>query len=348
MSAQHPLSRYIGHFFNDYLVNQRGLSHNTLLAYRDALKLLFCFVAGEDKKPVEKLQVEDLDDQHIVAFLSHLETQRGVSARTRNARLAACRTFFRYLSREEPALLPQCQLIQTIPLKRTQHKSIDYLNEEEMKRLFEAVDTGTKTGLRDNALLLLMFNTGARAQEVVDLRIANLRFDKGGQVTLLGKGRKQRACPLWPETVTAIKQYLDEREGKAMGTNLLFLNAHGQPITRFGIRHIVKKYTALADDKNQTLVKKNIGPHSIRHSTAMHLIKAGNEINMVALWLGHADINTTHIYVEIDMEMKRKILEKATVPHMNTLPTPTEKQDVVLKWLDSLSKPKILCEVNTT
>ena len=343
MSIQHPLSRYIGHFFNDYLINQRGLSDNTLLAYRDALKMLFCFVADRYKKLVEKLHVEDLDAQQIVAFLSYLETHRRVSVRTRNARLAACRTFFRYLGREEPALLPQVQLIRSIPLKRTQHTPIDYLNEQEIKRLLEAVDLDSRTGLRDRALLLLMFNTGARAQEVVDLGVADLHFDNGGRVTLMGKGRKQRTCPLWPETVTAIKQYLDERQGTATSLVRLFLNAHGQPITRFGIRHIVKKYVALADDENQTLAKRNIGPHSVRHSTAMHLIKAGNEINMVGMWLGHADINTTHIYVEIDMEMKRNILEKASPPRIDGSHTPPSwKQDAVLKWLDSLSNPEFI------
>ena len=174
--------------------------------------------------------------------------------------------------------------------------------------IFDFVDIKTRTGIRDKALLFTLYNTGARVEEIVDLSISDLRLIPPGQVKLLGKGRKQRACPLWPETMDALKDYLQNRSPKNRNTESVFLNANGTPITRFGIAYIITKHAEKATVRCPTLNQKTVGPHTFRHSTAMHLIQAGNDINMVRLWIGHADINTTHMYVEIDMEMKQKIL----------------------------------------
>jgi len=193
-------------------------------------------------------------------------------------------------------------------------------------------------------LLLLLYNTGARVSEIVQLKVADLRLDDAAQVKLLGKGKKYRSCPLWPETLQALHDYLKQRTPKDPAAQQLFLNANGSPVTRFGVRHIIGKYAAKAKSQCPSLAAKTVTPHTIRHTTAMHLLRAGNDINMVSYWLGHADINTTHIYVEIDMEMKRRMLQKTEAPAVKK-PLPWQKPDI-LQWLSTLAKGHQLCAVN--
>jgi site-specific recombinase XerD len=335
----HLLQRFLGH----HLPIHRGLAANTVLAYRDTLKLLLCYAADRLRKPVDKLLVEDLKEPLVLAFLEYLEKQRDCSARTRNVRLAAIRTFFGFAAREEPALLVQAQIVRTIPLKRTSYPTIDYLEETEMQALLDAVDLRSRTGIRDRALLLLLYNTGARVSEIVHLALPDLRLDSVPQVKLLGKGRKTRICPLWPETTQDLQAYLPQRHPKAPAVQQLFLDANGRPITRFGIRHVIGKYAAQAHGACPSIAAKTITPHTIRHTTAMHLLRAGNDINMVSYWLGHADINTTHVYAEIDMTMKRQMIEKADAPALSK-PRPWKKP-AVLEWLNRLAAPAELCEV---
>ena len=308
----HKIHKYMQRFFFSYLIDIKGLSTNTALAYRDALKLFFCFLADRIHKHVDQLLVEDISDKFVLSFLNHLEVDRGNCIRTRNARLAAIRSFMVFIAREEPALIELSARIRTIPIKRTTHKIIEGLDDQEVRAILNAVDLRSPTGLRDRALILFLYNTGARVQEAVDLRREDLRLTEMGQVKLLGKGRKQRACPLWPETVQAIKNYIQDLTPNSEAC--LFLNTRGQPITRFGVRYMVKKYKKLAEKNCPILVNKSISPHSFRHATAMMLIRAGNDITMVKDWLGHADINTTNLYFELDMDMKRKVLEKANPP----------------------------------
>jgi len=246
----------------------------------------------------------------VLHFLDHLENTRGCNPRTRNARLAAIRALFNFIAREEPSLLFHCQRVRTIPIKRTQHKTVDYLEEKEMQALLDAVDLNSRTGVRDKALLLLLYNTAARVSEIVGLKEADLRLKGTAQIKLLGKGNKYRSCPLWDETVEALDAYLKQRTAKDPGNHQLFFNANSAPITRFGVRHIIGKYAATAENHCPSIAAKTVTPHTIRHTTAMHLLRSGNDVNMVSYWLGHADINTTHIYVEIDMEMKRQMLQK--------------------------------------
>jgi site-specific recombinase XerD len=338
------LANFMKPFFSHYLPVQKGLATNTLLAYRDAIKLLLCFAGDTLRKSADELRVEEIDEALVLAFLDHLESTRGCTPRTRNARLAAIRVFFGFVAREEPALLLQCQRIRTIPLKRTEHKTVAYLEETEMQALLDAVDVNSRSGVRDKALLLLLYNTGARASEIVGIKIPDLRLSAAtAQVSLLGKGRKHRSCPLWPETAQALQAYLKLRVPKDPAADQLFLNANAVPVTRFGLRHIVRKYGASARSQCPSLRARPVNPHSIRHTTAMHLLRAGNDVNMVGYWLGHADINTTHIYVEIDMEMKRRMLQKTAVPHIND-DLPWQKPDV-LRWLANLGKPQQLCAV---
>ncbi|MDA2931495.1 site-specific integrase [Acidobacteria bacterium AH-259-O06] len=340
MNATHPIARFVQGFFHDYLAAQRGLSPNTILSYRDSLKLFLRFVSQRVGKPVDKLSVEDFDQKLTVAFLDDLEASRGNSTQTRNNRLAALRAFFRYVAGQEPMVLARCQQICKIPTKRTQHKTIEWLEDNEMSAVLESVDHNSRNGLRDYALLMLLYNTGARAQEMVDLKIGDVRLQTPLQVKLTGKGNKERLCPLWPETVEALENYLNHREVDAGEVSSLFLNANGKPITRFGIRYIVRRYGAKAAQICPSLKNKKVNPHCIRHTTALHLIQSGNDIAVIKDWLGHADVNTTHGYVEIDMKMKRKALEACQPPKLKTAAKHRPKwlKPGILQWLDELSK----------
>ncbi|MFQ5927439.1 MAG: tyrosine-type recombinase/integrase [Terriglobia bacterium] len=340
MNAIHPLARFVQGFFHEYLAAQRGLSPNTIFSYRDCLKLFLRFASQRVGKPVDKLTLEDFDEKLVVAFLDDLEQTRGNSTQTRNNRLTALRAFFRYVAGQEPTVLRRCQRICEIPAKRTEHKTIEYLEDKEMTAVLESVDQSSRNGLRDYALLMFFYNSGARVQEVVDLEIADVRLEAPFQVKLTGKGRKQRVCPLWPETVAAIHNYLDQRDPDASEVPSMFLNANGKPITRFGIRYIVRHYAAKAAAVCPSVSSKKVSPHSIRHTTAMHLLQSGNSIDVVKGWLGHADINTTHGYVEIDMKMKRKALEACQPPKVKTgaKHRPKWQQPSILQWLDELSK----------
>jgi integrase/recombinase XerD len=331
-------------FFSHYLPVQRGLSINTIACYRDSIRLLLCYAADCLKKPLDTLDVEDITETVVLCFLDHVQQQRACSAKTRNVRLAAIRGWFSFIGRQQPELLAQCRQIRAIPLTRTDQVKVDYLEEAELQALMDAVDVDTRTGIRDRALLLLLYNTGARVSEVVALDLNDLQLDGQAQVGLQGKGRKHRACPLWPETVTALKDYLLVRIPNQPATQALFLNANRAPISRFGIRHVIGKYAAIAANQCPSLKTKTITPHSFRHTTAMHLLRAGNDVSMVSYWLGHADINTTHMYLEIDMEMKRKMIEKVNAPAINGK-LPWHKPGV-LEWLGKLGKAPGLCEVN--
>jgi len=338
------LPRLLQRFFSHYLPIQKGLAINTVLAYRDAMKLLLCYAADRLKKRADKLIVEDIGEPLVLAFLDHLEQARGCTPRTRNIRLAAIRTFFGFIAREEPALLIQSQIVRTIPLKRTEHRTFDYLEENEMQALLDAVVIRSRTGIRDRALLLLLYNTGARVSEVVHLTLSDLSLASLPQVKLLGKSRKTRVCPLWPETGENLAVYLRQRRPRDPKVQQLFLDANGRPIGRFGIRYVIGKYAAHAQTSCPSLNAKTVTPHTIRHTTAMHLLRAGNDVNMVSYWLGHADINTTHLYLEIDMQMKRQMIERASAPKV-AKSFPWQKPDV-LQWLNRLASTPELCEVH--
>lgn len=340
-----PIAPLIKPFFAHYLPVQRGLSAHTITSYRDAVRLLLCYRADTLGRCVDTLHIEDLSAEAVLAFLDHLEDQRHCTAQTRNSRLAALRSLFAFLGRQKPELLAQCQQVRAIPVKRASKRPVDYLEEHEMHAILNAIDPASRTGARDRALLMLLYNTGARVSEVVTLDLQSLRLRSRSQVELRGKGDKSRSCPLWPETVAAIKAYLVEREPAQTNEPRLFLNANGASITRFGIRYVVAKYTARATEKCPSLDDKNVTVHTLRHTTAMHLLRAGNDIVTVSYWLGHADINTTHVYLEIDMEMKRQMLDKAPPPSMTD--PPPWKRPGIIEWLKRLNHNPELCAVRT-
>ena len=338
MNDTHSIALVIQRFFHEYIPVIRGLSVETTLAYRDAMKLLLCFAADQLRRNVDRLTIEDLNPDLVVAFLNHLEEDRGCCVRTRNARFAAVCTFFDYVGRQLPALLPQCHAVRSIPKKHDEHRSIDYFNACEVQAMMNAIDLASRTGLRDRALLLFLFNTGTRAQECVNVCADDLRLDSQGQVKIMGKRRKERICPLWPETVDAILAYMPEEDRDVDSARTpVFRNANGKQMTRFGVRYVVKKLAERAADKCPSLRKKTVGPHTWRHSTAMHLLQADNDINMVSYWLGHATTSTTHLYVEIDMEMKRKMLADAPAPK-GISRRPRWKKQKTIAWLDALSQ----------
>jgi integrase/recombinase XerD len=328
----------IRRFFEQHLVAERGLSQHTIFAYRDSLKLLLAFARKHHGKNCEELTIEDLSGDTVRQFLSHIETVRHNGARTRNARLAAIHAFFRYLSTVDPRFLAHCQSVLGVPFKRYRRPVLDYLRREEVMSILRLINSKTRFGSRDDAILRLLYNTGARAQEVVDVDITDVRFTRPCLVRLHGKGYKERTCPLWPDTVAAIKSYLQERPTKPTDCTPLFVNNKGGRLTRFGLRYIVGHRVTDAGKVNPSLLTRKVGPHTWRHTTAMHLLQSGVDLNMIRSWLGHASIETTHEYVEIDLDMKRKTLQSCE----KLLPKPSkqgpswQRNPGILKWLSGL------------
>ena len=324
-------------FFQDYLASHRSLSPNTVLAYRDSLKLFLSFVAIQKKKAPAKLILEDLQAETVLAFLDHIEASRNNSAVTRNLRLAALRTFFNYLAGEDILRTGQYQRIINIPLKRAPHQIMSYLDLNEIKAIQDQINRNTQSGRRDYALLCLLHNTGARVQEIIDLKVGAIRFEAPAAVTLTGKGRKTRQIPLWQETVALLSDYLKERCVKLNPETSVFINARGQPLTRFGIRYILGRHVKAVGSACPTVSQKRISPHTWRHSTAMHLLQAGVDLTVIQTWLGHVNLSTTHGYVEIDMEMKRKALSACmTTASDEKLQSVIKKNQDVIHWLESL------------
>lgn len=334
MTFTNSLPRLLQDFFRVHLIARRNLSQHTVRAYRDTLVLLLRFTVARKGRGVTALELTCLDPPTVFAFLEHLEATRGNGIRTRNARLAAIHSFFRYVAAEEPAAAALCQAILGIPFKRGTQSSITCLTREEIGYLLDAPDCSQPDGRRDAALLWFLYNTGARAQEVVDVHMPAVRFSAPAQVRLLGKGRKERLCPLWPETVERLRHMLRDRQTDERADEPLFLNAAGRPLTRFGLRFIVRRCVTRATASYPELARKDISPHTFRHTTALHLLQSGVELNVVRAWLGHTSIDTTHAYVEIDMDMKRAALA-ATTPQ-ESRSQPSWRQPDILAWLETL------------
>lgn len=332
------LAHSIRRFFEQHLVSHRGLSGHTVLAYRDAIKLLLEFASGYHRKSCTDLTLQDLTAETVRRFLDHLERNRHNSVPTRNVRLAAIHSFFRYLASSDPRHLLQCQTVLGVQFKRRAHRIPEYLERSEIQSMFTQIDCRTLLGHRDDALLRLLYNTGMRAQELVDLDVNHLRFSHPFSVRIYGKGRKERTCPLWKETIDAVKKYLEVRSVRLTDPVPLFVNAGGSRLTRFGLRYIIAHRVADATEDCPTLLTRRVSPHTIRHTTAMHLLQSNVDLNMIRSWLGHASIETTHGYVEIDLEMKRKTLrscEKLLPNKPNHSPSWQRNNDI-LSWLSAL------------
>jgi integrase/recombinase XerD len=297
-------------FLTDYLPRQRALSPHTLHSYRESLKLLLQFVAGTKADPGQ-LTMEHVTYERVMAFLLHLETRRNNQVSTRNVRLGAIRSFFRFVGAHYPEHLALAQRILSAPLKRTASREIQHLELSEVQAILAGIDRSTPDGRRDHVLLSFLFNTGARVSEVVGLQACDLALDSPPSVRLRGKGRKERRCPLWAETAKALRVHLREGKVAAHEPRSVFLNHRGQPLTRFGVRWILRKHVRRAALRVPSLKGKRLHPHSIRHSTAIHLLRSGIDLSTIANWLGHVSINTTNRYLTLDLETKRQALDKS-------------------------------------
>ncbi|MGH7978224.1 MAG: tyrosine-type recombinase/integrase [Limisphaerales bacterium] len=330
------LSAAVKGFLGDYLPHQRACSPHTILSYRDSLKLLLQFAAGTKRKLTE-LTVEHLSPQIVAAFLDHLESKRGNQAATRNVRLTAIHSFFEYLGREHPEHLLQAHRVLSVPFKRVTQRTVDYLDADELRRVLEAVNRSTPMGRRDYLLLTVLFNTGARVQEIVSLNTTDLRLIPPESIKFLAKGRKERICPLWPETAKLIRQFCHETGLTLDEPKPLFCNHQGGRLTRFGARLILLRHAERAVQSCPALAKKRIHPHVLRHSTAVHLLKAGVDLSTIAHWLGHASINTTHKYLTMDLEAKRAAL--AAAGPIAAKPRGAARRRIsedLMQWLESL------------
>jgi len=338
------LSHLITRFFISYLANERGVSENTIDAYSDTLRLLIQHLCKKHGKQPEQLSMEMLGPEAILDFLGHLEHERNNCESTRNHRLAAIKSFLHFAARENPDLMLQNERIQAIRSKKTDHKPPPSLAAEQVCAILDSIDTAPLIGLRDKALIQLLYNTGARVQEIADLCIGDLRFEKPATVILTGKGRKTRTIPLWVETVQLIHTYLQARERTGIQSEHLFLNNKGQPITRFGIGRRIEHHGKNAAEKCPSLKDLTITPHVFRHTTALHLIETGSDITVVKEWLGHADIKTTSQYIEVSVARKRNALEKLPAPGSEgPVEMPKWKEPGIIEFLTSLSLNQKLC-----
>jgi site-specific recombinase XerD len=323
-------------FFTDYLPQQRGMSPHTLHSYRDSLKLLLQFVAGKKTDP-SQLTMQQLTREKVTAFLQHLEATRRNKASTRNVRLSAIHSFLRYVGAHYPEHLALTQRILSIPFKRTTLREIQHLELAEIQSILRGIDRSRPAGRRDFVLLSFMFNTGARVSEVVGLQACDLRLTAPPSVRLHGKGRKERVCPLWPETARALRLHLEERQIALHEPRSVFLNYRGQPLTRFGARHILQKHVHRAATSAVSLKRKRLHPHSVRHSTAIHLLRSGVDLSTIANWLGHVSINTTSKYLILDLETKREALAKAKpITSRNRRADSWRTDRNLIKWLEML------------
>ena len=308
------LGPFIRRFLLEYLISDLNLARNTRHSYRDTLVLFLPYLSAQTRKAADHLTVNDLSAELVRKFLLHLEEERRCSITTRNQRLAAIHALARFIGLSSPEHIAWSGQIRAIPSKKAAQTQITYLEKAEMDALLNAPDRQTAQGSRDYALLLFLYNSGARADEAAQLTIADLQIAAvtkrhDSLVTLHGKGAKSRRCPLWPQTVEALAPLIDEREK----TERVFINRRGQAMTRFGIHTMVERYAQRLSQSMPSLKNKRVSPHVIRHTTATHLLRAGVDINTIRAWLGHVSINTTNVYAEVDLEMKAKALAHCEV-----------------------------------
>jgi len=330
------ISVWIKRFLLEYLVIIKNLSKNTQLSYRDTFRLLLPFASKKNKRAIDKLLVEEISSTIIKGFLSELETKRSCSIATRNQRLSAIHAFAKFVGLHSPEHVEWCRQVQMIPFKRAKRTLITYLEKPEMDALMNAPNKQNSQGRRDYILLLFLYNTGARADEAAQVKIGDLNIagtSKGDLATVLirGKGNKPRRCPLWQQTALELNAITAHR----MESDRLFLNRLRQPITRFGIHTMVKRYVDQVAEQFPEIKKKKVSPHTIRHTTATHLLQAGVDINTIRAWLGHVSINTTNIYAEVDLEMKARALACCKVEQKNT-PTHWRDNKDLMAFLENL------------
>ena len=330
-------------FLLEYMISVRNQSDNTRKSYRDCFKQLLPHTAKCVKKKIDELLVNDITTENIKDFLNYIENDRKCTVKTRNQRLAAINAFAYYVSVNSPEHIEWSRLIHTIPMKKESAKVVNgsvthrlfYLEKNEMDALLNAPNRKTVQGQKDYALLLFLYNSGARASEAASITIGNLlntNHNKNPQVIIYGKGNKRRACPLWNGTMNVLKQFTDGRNH----SENVFLNRYGEPITRFGIYEMVTRYVEIAAQTVPSIIKKRVSPHIIRHTTASHLLEAGVDINTIRAWLGHVSVNTTNIYAEVNMQMKANALKTCEIEENSKCQKTWKSNKVLMDFLSNL------------
>jgi site-specific recombinase XerD len=325
------LGPWLRRFLCEYIVTERNLARNTCKSYRDTFSLLLPFVSRKSRKPVDRLAVDDLTSRHVLQFLAHLEDDRGCSARTRNQRLAAIRAFARFIGSRDPSHVEWCGHIRAIASKKSMPPPVGWLTRAEMEAMLTVPDRKTKRGRSEYALLLFLYNTGARVSETTQMKVRDLQIGHGNGshdlATLHGKGGKTRQCPLWPETERVLAE---EIIGRA-ADDAVFVSRLGTSFTRFGVYRLIERCAARVPE----LAGRTITPHVIRHTTACHLVLAGVDINTIRAWLGHVSISTTNIYAEIDLTLKANAVALCEVPQPRPGRSWKENKDI-MAFLKSL------------
>ena len=326
------LAPHLQIFFIQYLQSNKRASGQTIAAYRDTFRLLLQFIQQTQSIEPSKLRLPDLDANTLLSFLDHLEIKRNNSVRSRNARLAAIRSFFRFVALREPDCIALVTQVMAIPVKRHDRRIVAYLTKEEIGSILAAPDPSVWLGRRDHALLLTLYNTGARVSELITLQQSQLHMGTHTFLQLLGKGRKERVVPLWPKTAQVLRSWF--REIGEQPNRLVFPNAHGGSLTRQGANYILSQIVQRAQSTCPSLKTKRVSPHVFRHTTAMHLLQAGVDTETIALWLGHENVQTTHVYVEADLAAKEKALDKLSPA--GTHPLRFKADDALMAFLNSL------------
>jgi integrase/recombinase XerD len=312
-SSSTELAQLVQRFFEEFLPGLRGMSTHTIRSYRDALVLFLRFLARDTRRRIETLELTELTATRVERFLMSLERERHNGITTRNTRLAALHTFSRFLAMQRPQCLAQFQSILNVPFKRGAREApVEYFDSHELDALFKSIDRTSASGMRDFALFALMFNTGARVQEILNLTAQDLRLDPPYQIRLHGKGNKIRLCPLWPATVKCLRVHIEQQARTQVDTDgaRLFKNRSGAPLTRFGVRYLLRKYVRVGSDRVTTLRDKRLHPHSMRHTTALSLLKSGVDFATISQWLGHSTLNVTMRYARSDIDLKRAALSQ--------------------------------------
>lgn len=331
-NTQANLASFLTRFFTQRLIQQRNVSPHTIASYRDSFRLLLQFANKRLKKTPSTFSIEDLDAPLIHDFLKHLEKNRGITTRSRNLRLTAIRSFFKFISYELPEHSAQIQRILAIPTKRCTHAQINYLKRAEVDALLASPDRKTWSGRRDHAWILLAVQTGVRVSELTGLTRQHVSLDTGAHIHVLGKGRKERCTPLTKEAVSVLKAWM--KEIGSHDEQILFPNHHGGRLSSDGIQYLLKKHISLACQSCPSLKDKRVSPHVLRHTSAMELLQAGIDTSVIALWLGHESVETTQVYLQADLAMKEKIMSKI-LPH-NEYPVRYKPDDGLLAFLKSL------------
>lgn len=300
-------------FFAEHLTHHRAVSPRTVAAYRDTFRLLLQFAKRHTGKSPTSLKLVDLDSELVLAFLDHLERDRKNGARSRNARLAALRSFLKYAAHHDLSALGVIEQALAVPMKRFDRPMLGFLARQEMQAILDAPDTATRAGQRDHALFTMLYNTGARVSEIIDLRVKSLILDTSPAVHLTGKGRKQRTVPLWHSTVTVMRAW-KRRMGASEDSAPLFPNRGGRAMSRSNVTQRLALAVATAAEQHPQLLARSISPHTFRHTTAMHLLQSGVDMAVIALWLGHESPSTTHMYIEADLAMKERALSRLQAP----------------------------------